>query len=182
MKLKITALVLLLLVGGFTNVVNAQMATPSEEHELLKVDVGEWDCEMKIWMAGPDSEPMVTTGSETSKMFGGFWVVGNFKADFGGQPFEGRSTTGYDPVKKKYIGTWVDTMNPYMSTMEGTYDKETKTVTMMMKGTGPDGKPTLGKNVIQHKDGGKTRVFSMYNKMPGSDDMVKTMEITYKKK
>ncbi len=164
------------------NVVVGQMMSPSEEHKILKNDVGEWDCEMKIWMAGPDAEPMVTKGSEVNKMFSDFWLISEFKASFGGQPFEGRAILGYDPAKKKYIGTWLDTMNPYMSRMEGDYDASSKTLTMMMNGTGPDGKPTRGKNVTVTKDEGKTRVFTMYNAMPGSEEMVKSMEITYKKK
>ena len=157
------------------------MAAPSEEHKILKHDVGDWDCEMKLWEA-PGSEPLVTKGTEVNKMLGDFWVLSEFKADFGGQPFEGRAVMGYDPAKKKYIGTWFDSMNPYMSHMEGTYDASTKTMTMMMRGTGPDGKPTRGKNVVVSKDGGKTRFFTMYQAMPGSEEMVKVMEITYKKK
>ena len=154
---------------------------PSEEHKILKEDVGAWDCEMKMWMGGPGSEPMVVKGTEENKMMGDLWIVSTFKADFGGQPFEGRAVLGFDPSKKKYVGHWFDSMNPHISVMEGDYNKETKTMTMMTRGVGPDGKPSKGKNVMVYKEDG-SRVFSMYMAMPGQDEMVKGMEIVYTKK
>ena len=159
----------------------ATVDAQGKELDVLKQDVGTWDCEMKMWMSGPDSDPMVVKGTEKLEMFGGIWQMSEFKADMGGVTFEGRGTVGYDPVKKKYIGTWIDSMNPYMSYMEGTYDESEKSMTMMMKGTGPDGKPMVGKNVSENKDE-KTRVFTMFNKTPGGDEWVKSMQITYKKK
>ncbi len=157
-------------------------AEPTEYHKLLAEDVGTWDCEMKFWANGPDAEPMTAQGSEVNQMFGDYWLVSKFKGEFGGQEFEGRASLGYDMAKKKYVGTWFDTMSPYMSFMEGTYDEATKTMTMMTKGTGPDGNPSVGKNVTVTKADG-TRVFSLYSQMPGGGDgLVKMMEIVYRKK
>ena len=155
-------------------------AQPSEEHKLLKDDVGTWKADMTIWIPGMD-EPMTAVGEEVNEMFGSFWVTSKFKADMMGQPFEGRATMGFDPVKKKYIGTWFDTMNPHMSFMEGTYDKESKTLTMITTGVGMDGKPSKGKNVVVTNDDG-SRVFTMYHAMPDSDKLHKGMEIIYTKK
>lgn len=165
---------------GATTVQAQGPAQPSEEHKLLQEDVGTWKAEMKIWMPGAD-EPMTAEGEEVNEMFGPFWVISKFKADMMGQPFEGRAAMGYDPVKEKYIGTWFDTMNPHMSFMEGTYDKESKSMTLMTRGIGMDGKPSRGKNVMVTKDDG-SRVFTMYHAMPGSDEMIKGMEIVYTKK
>ena len=41
---------------------------------------------------------------------GGFWLLLDYKGDFGGMKFEGKGATGYDPNKKKYVSTWVDSM------------------------------------------------------------------------
>ena len=153
---------------------------PGEEHKILKAELGTWKADMKIWMPGAD-EPMMASGEEVNEMFGEFWVVSKFKANMMGQPFEGRASMGYDPVKKKYVGTWFDTMTPHMSFMEGTYDKDSKTLTMMTTGIGMDGKPSKGKNVVVTKDDG-SRVFTMYQQMPNSDEMHKGMEIIYTKK
>ena len=43
---------------------------------------------------------------------GGLWVASTFQGDFGGMTFEGRGQFGYDPAKKKYVGTWIDSMSP----------------------------------------------------------------------
>jgi hypothetical protein len=137
---------------------------------------------MKMWMAGPDSEPMTAQATEVNEMLGDFWLVSKFNGNIQGQDFEGRSAVGFDPVKQKFVGTWFDGMSPFMSFMEGTYDKESKTLTMMTKGTGPDGKPTTGKNVsVTNPDG--TKVFTMFSQVPGGGtELVKMMEIKYKKK
>ena len=33
--------------------------------------------------------------------------------------FHGQGQTGYDPNKKKYVGTWVDSISPTIMIMEG---------------------------------------------------------------
>ena len=86
------------------------MPTPGPEHEMLKKDVGTWDATVEMFMA-PGAPPAVSKGTETVTMLGGFWQVGEFKSEMIGQPFEGQGITGYDPAKKKFVGTWVDTMS-----------------------------------------------------------------------
>ena len=46
-------------------------------------------------------------------------------------------------------------------TMEGTYDKEKKTLTMTGESTGPDGKPAKAKAVSEYKSDDHI-VFTMY--------------------
>ena len=74
---------------------------PGPEHERLKKMEGTWEASIKT----PGGE---SKGTATYKMdLGGFWLLSNFKADFGGQPFEGRGADGYDPMKKKYVAGWL---------------------------------------------------------------------------
>jgi hypothetical protein len=47
----------------------------TNEHKLLKKDVGVWEAEMTIWMEGPDKEPLVTKGVERARAVGDYWVV-----------------------------------------------------------------------------------------------------------
>ena len=58
------------------------------------------------------------------------WLVSKFEGKLGDMPFTGRGTTGYDPAEKKYVGTWIDSVSPYMTIMKGDYDPATKTLTM----------------------------------------------------
>jgi hypothetical protein len=46
-------------------------------------------------------------------MLGGFWVVSESQADIAGTQMNAMQTIGYDPEKKKYVGTWVDWVQPH---------------------------------------------------------------------
>ena len=158
-------------------------AQTSKEHEILKKDVGTWTAECKMWVAGPDADPIVSPGKETNRLLpGGNWLLSEFESEFGGEKFTGHGTFGYEPEKKKYVGSWVDSMSPYMMMMEGTYDDKTKTMTMFYTAKDPAGNEANGKTVCVTKDE-KTRVFTMYMQARESKDkFVKMMEITYHKK
>ena len=102
---------------------------PTAEHKILAAEEGTWDAVVKTYMGGPDAEPAVSKGTEVNTvMTGGLWVVSQFKGDFGGTPFEGRGQFGYDPLKKKYVGTWVDSMMTTFARSEGHYDAATLTL------------------------------------------------------
>lgn len=154
----------------------------SPEHELLKKDVGVWDASCKFWMI-PGQEPVVTKGVETNTMLGETWLISEFKTDFNGIPFLGHSQSGYDPVKKKFVGTWVDSMTTHMAVQEGTYDKETKTFTFVSRVTDPiTTKVRISKMLVKHVDDDH-RHFESFDKVDGKeDDWTKTMEINYTRK
>jgi len=152
------------------------MPTPGPEHEMLRKDVGTWDATVEMFMA-PGAPPEVSKGTETVTMMGGFWQLTEFKSEMMGQPFEGRGATGYDPVKKKYVGTWVDTMTPGYYTVEGTYSAATKTLTAVMEGPDPSGAVTKTKETTEWKDA-DNRVFTMY----GPDGQTVGMRISYKRR
>jgi hypothetical protein len=157
----------------------AQMPPPppsGPEHEMLRRDVGVWDATIEMF-GPPGAPPMVSKGTETVTMLGPFWQVGDFKAEMFGQPFEGKGITGYDPAKKKYVGTWVDTISTSISTVEGTYDAAKRTMTGTMEGVGPDGAMTKTKQTTEWTDA-DTRVFTMY----APDGATPMMKISYKRR
>ena len=156
----------------------------TDEHKILKNDVGAWDAKMKIWPQGPDGPVIEGDCEETNRlMTGGLWLISDFKGTFSGVKFEGHGTFGYDPEKKKHVGTWIDNMNPAVSLMEGDYDAETKTMTMYSTGIDPNTrKKTKTKSVGKSIDE-NTRTFTMSNLAEGSEDKyVKMMEINYTRK
>jgi len=152
------------------------MPQPGPEHELLKKDVGTWDATVEMFMA-PGAPPSVSKGTETLTMMGGFWLLSEFKAEMMGQPFEGRGTTGYDPGRKKYVGTWVDSMTPGYYTVEGTYDAARKMLTEVMEGPDPSGAVAKTKATTEWT-GADGRVFTMY----APDGKTVAMRITYKRR
>ncbi len=166
-----------------SNAQEAQVPKPTPEHELLARGVGTWDATIKSWMAGPGSEPSVSKGVEIVKLMpGGLWLLSEFHGKFGEAPFHGQGQSGYDPVKKKYIGTWVDSMETTIMFMEGDFDSQTSTLTMYSKGVDPAGKPYDAKMVEVHKDK-DTRVFTMSMKSDETKgEFIKIMEISYVKR
>ena len=150
----------------------------TEHHQLLLKDVGTWTGTMKIWMAGPDADPMVMPIEEKNTKLGdGLWVLTKFEAG----PFQGRGTIGYDTAKKKYVSTWIDNMSPVMVQMEGDYDEKTGSTILYaehhdihMK------KDKFVKSVSKHtEDGG--RKLEMFERFDKNGEWKKTFEINYKK-
>lgn len=131
----------------FSASANAQEpAKPGPEHEVLKKMVGTWEATMKF--GGMESK-----GTAVYKMdLGGLWLTSTFEGDFGGAKFSGRGLDGFDPIKKKYVGVWADSMSASMMVMEGSFDKEKKTMTMTGDGPGMDGKLAKFKGVTEMKD------------------------------
>src|SRR5262249_55701538 len=110
-----------------------EITKPGPEHEMLKKLEGNWDLTMKA--AGTDFK-----GSVTYKMeLGGLWLVSSLECDMGGMKFWGKGLDTYDAKKKKYLSVWADSMSTHPMFLEGDFDKEKKTLTLVGDGPGLDG-------------------------------------------
>jgi hypothetical protein len=179
MKLKLAGAFCLSLAAG---VVAAQAPTPPKagpEHEILKSDVGSWEAIVESFMPGAPA-PITSKGTETNQLMGGLWLVTDFKGEMMGSPFQGHGVMGYDATKKKYVGTWVDTMSSGLGVSESTWDAATKTLTGTIEAPDPAGQLQKMKSVVTYKDP-DTRVFTLSGAGPDGKD-VKFMTITYKRK
>jgi hypothetical protein len=97
----------------------AAAAAPGDPHKALDSFVGTWDVEFSMWHA-PGAEPVRLKGTSESRwILGGRWVEQRFRSEFMGEPFEGLGHVGYDNVKKKYVGSWMDTMSTWAMKSEG---------------------------------------------------------------
>jgi hypothetical protein len=155
------------------------MPKAGPEHEVLKADVGTWDATVESFMPGAP-QPMVSKGTETNTLVGGMWLVTDFKSEMMGQPFQGHGVSGWDPNKKKYVGTWVDTMSTGLGLSESTYDAATKTMNGTFEGPDPTGQIMKMKSTVVVKDP-NTRVFTMSGPGPDGKDMT-YMRITYNRR
>jgi hypothetical protein len=143
-----------------------QMPKPQKEHEFLQHFVGTWEGASKFRMAA-DQPWMESKGIETNTMLGGFWLVSEMKSEMFGQPWRGLGTTGYDPYKKKYVSTWVDSMMPCLSVGEGTVDAAGKVMSVTISSTDCEsGKPCTMRMTQEIKDK-DTTTWSMF--MTGKD-------------
>jgi hypothetical protein len=121
---------------------------PGPEHEILMRDAGTWDA--KIEMQTPGG-PMTSTGVETSRIgCGGLCLITDFKGEMmPGMSFEGHGTTAYDANKKKYVGSWTDSMSQSLNVAESTWDTTTKTMTSMRKGLDMTGARVKMKAIVE---------------------------------
>jgi Protein of unknown function (DUF1579) len=156
---------------------------PLPEHKILASDEGTWDATIRMYAGGPDAEPSVSKGSEVNEVLpGGLWVLSKFEGEFGGMKFHGRGQFGFDPVKKKYVGTWLDSMSTVLSVLEGDYDAKTKTMTYVGDGYDPEHKAKFSQRMVTTMKDDGTRVFTLYMKFEGQPAEAKFMEITYTKR
>ncbi len=102
---------------------------PSPAHSELRRKEGTWDVRCTYFMGG-DASPIEVDGTETGQMLGDLWCNSRFQADMLGTPLSGNGSIGYDPVKKRYVGTWKDSATPFLYTFEGDFDSEGKVLEM----------------------------------------------------
>lgn len=110
-----------------------ELPGPEKQHEWLRQFTGEWSTHSKAEM-GPGQPAMECSGSITSRMIGGFWVVNEMKGDMAGVPMSGVQTIGYDTKRKKYIGTWIDSSCSFMWKYEGSVDAAGRVLTLEAEG------------------------------------------------
>jgi Protein of unknown function (DUF1579) len=114
-----------------------EMPGPVKEHELLEKFVGEWESEGEALMA-PGQPPAKIQGVESSRLIGGFWFVAQIKSTIPDFPYEQILTVGYDPQKRKYIGTIIDSMTSHIWQFEGTFDVTGNILTWETEGPVPN--------------------------------------------
>ena len=149
---------------------------PGPDQQIFRDDAGTWDAKVESMMP-----PSTSKGTETNVLScGGLCLVTDFKGDFGGMPFEGHGTTVYDSSKKKYVGTWTDSMSSGLSVGESTWDAKTKTMSGWMEGPDMTGKVTKMRSTVEYKADG-TRVFTMFMNGPDGKE-APMMKITYTKR
>lgn len=128
-------------------------ADPQKEHDWLQTLVGEWSYESACNM-GPDAPEAKFGGTESVRSLGGIWTVAEGTGDMpGGGTATTMMTLGYDPRKKKYVGTWFGSMMTFFWVYEGSLDKTGKILTLETEGPdfSTEGKTTQYQDIIEFK-------------------------------
>ena len=167
-----------------------ELSKLNENHKLLASLDGTWNCNVKMWMDGDTSKkPDVSKSTAVRKsIMDGRYVV----MDVIGQmempgpdgkkkevTFKGQGTEGYDNVKKKFVGTWMDNMGTGIMMSEGDYDPTTKTFTYTGEFEMMPGMKQKIREVVKITD--KDHMDFEYYEERGGKEM-KTMEIAYTRK
>jgi Protein of unknown function (DUF1579) len=139
MKMILRTLFAAIVVMNLGNLLSAEDKKPASsspalppEIDVLKKWVGSWDA--TIESTGRDGKPITSSAKSTVKLSGGRWLVSDFDGTFMGAPFIGHEVLGYDPIAKKFVLNWVDSMATSFATGEGLYNPQTKTLTLTVTG------------------------------------------------
>jgi hypothetical protein len=164
-----------------------EYAKLNENHKLLADLDGNWTYTIKTWMnPDPNAKPEESKGTAVRKsiMNGRFSTLDvTGKMEMPGPDgkkkemiFVGHGTDGYDNVKKKFVGSWIDNMGTGIMFSEGTYDPATKTFTYNSEYEAVPGMKTPIREVIKITDNNH-HTLEWYENRGGQE--VKTMEINY---
>jgi hypothetical protein len=130
-------------------------AEPQTEHRWLEALVGEWTFETEPCAVPEQDQPAKFAGSESVRSLGGLWIVGQGAGEMpGGGAANTMITLGFDPDRKRFVGTWVGSMMTNMWVYEGELDPSGKVLTLSTTGPAFDGSGATSKyqDVITVKD------------------------------
>lgn len=113
---------------------------PQNEHRWLQQLVGDWTFET-ICDRGPGQPESRQTGRETVRSLGGLWTIGEGEMPDGGSD-QSIMTLGYDPAKKRFVGTFVASMMACLWVYDGELDASQKTLTLDTEGPNYHGEGT----------------------------------------
>jgi len=121
-------------------------AKPVKQHKWLHQLVGNWVYETEVSMK-PGEPPKKFKGKESVSSMGGLWVMA---AGSGEMPGGGKATMlmtiGYDPAKKKFVGSWVGSMMHNMWVYEGELKGKVLTLNTVGPSWTKEGKVQKGKS------------------------------------
>lgn len=141
---------------------------PQKEHQWLQKLVGEWTCEGEATME-PGQPPVQWKATESVRSLGGVWFLAEGQGEM---PDGGASTTlmtlGYDPQKKRYVGTFIGSMMTNLWVYEGTLDEAGRVLTLDTEGPdfGAGGKIRKFQDIVEFKSADH-RILS--SRMQGDD-------------
>jgi len=167
-----------------------ELSKLNENHKLLADLAGTWSYTVKMWMNGdPTSKAEESKGTAVRKaiMDGRYFTLDvSGKMEMPGpdgkkkqMTFKGHAIEGYDNVKKKFVGAWIDNMGTGIMFSDGTYDPATKSFTYAGEYEPMPGMKQQIRETIKITDKDH-HVMEWFENRGGQE--VKTMEIAYTRK
>jgi len=120
---------------------DSKLMSPQPEHALLKRFAGEWQFVKRSVPADGRSD-IVGRGEISAKMIGHFFVVCKWNGKVYGTDFEAVQSFGYSVKKKKYTGTWIDSLMSYQWQLDGTVTEAKPKFVVVSNGPGAKDKTT----------------------------------------
>ena len=107
---------------------------PQKEHQWLQQLVGDWSYESETSM-DPGGPAKKFHGTERVRSIGGLWILAEGQGEMpGGGAAQMMQTLGFDPKKRKFVGTWLGSMMTNLWVYEGSLDEAGKVLTLATEG------------------------------------------------
>jgi uncharacterized protein DUF1579 len=120
-------------------------ADPQKEHQWLQQLVGEWTYEAEA-MGEPGKPAEKCGGTERVRSLGGLWVLAEGEGQMpGGVPASVIITLGYDPQRKRFVGTFIGSMMTHLWVYDGALDATERVLTLDADGPSMAGDGTMAK-------------------------------------
>jgi hypothetical protein len=126
---------------------------PQKEHQWLQKLVGEWTCESEAIME-PGKPPEKWKATESVRSLGGLWTLGEGTGETpGGGAATTMMTLGYDPQKKRFVGTFIASMMTHLWIYDGALDEAGNVLTLDAEGPDMAGEGKMAKyqDIIEFK-------------------------------
>ncbi len=181
-KVALFGIAVALLICGVVAQPPEPAGAPARDHGWLKQLVGEWDTQFKMYMQ-PGQPPAESTGTDSVRALGDHWILAETRTTMMGAPYNGILSLGYDAVKRRFNGTWIDSFGGHLWVYKGTLNEAGDTLTLETEGPsllqGPD-KTARYREVIQ-MTGQDSRTFTSSTEA-GDGTWVEILTIEYKRK
>jgi hypothetical protein len=122
-----------------------QNPEPTPEHQYLLQLVGDWDLHTECIM-GPDQPPMISVGKQSTRALGSLWTLGEMVTDGPDDlPMHSLVTLGFDPVRGKFVGSFVASCTTHHWLYEGSLDADRRVLTLDAEGPSFSGDGSMAK-------------------------------------
>lgn len=158
-----------------------EFSEPDEHHKQIARKAGDWDTTVKVYMMGPDAEPVSVAGKSSCRMINGNRVLLERVTSEGmpGHKFEGLGLTGYDRLKKKYVTVWTDCHGTTIALSHGEPDASGNKITFHDEHDDPRGNGVIKSSAILELGDTEHHLTMFHEDEDGKD--VKVMEVIYNK-
>jgi hypothetical protein len=154
---------------------------PQKEHQWLKQLLGEWTFEGEAMM-GPDAPTEKFRGTERVWSIGDLWFLSEGKGEMpGGGASTSLATLGYDPQKKRFVGTFIGSMMTNLWVYDGSLDASERVLALDTEGPGMtgDGKMAKYQDIIEIQNAGQRTLTS---RVQGDDGTwTQIMKMSYRR-
>jgi hypothetical protein len=133
-----------------------EMSTPQKEHKWLEKFLGEWTSEAEM-STEPGKPAEKCRGTESVRSLGGLWIVAEGRGEMpGGGQATMILTLGYDPERKRFVGTWIGSMMTHLWVYDGGLDASERVLTLEAEGpsmaeSGSQSKSATYRDIIEFK-------------------------------